>query len=200
MGQRSEERAGRDRPIGPAPGREVLREAALTYLGRFSTTETGLLRVLDRRIERWLRRAAAERGEEAAQEAAASRREARAVVSDLAALGVVNDRAYAEARAYSLARSGRSRRAVATSLGAKGVARDLAAAVLPSPEQELAQALAFARRRRFGPFRAGEPTPERNRRELASLARAGFPPGVARRAIQTPLDEAEAIVNALRRE
>ena len=91
---------------------------------------------------------------------------------------------------------------MAAHLGVKGVPADIAAASLPPPEQELAQALAYARRRRLGPFRAeeGSPSPERERRELASLARAGFPPGVARRALRADPDEAEALVSALRRE
>jgi regulatory protein len=35
---------------GPPPGETALREAALTYLARYSATQTGLLRVLNRRI------------------------------------------------------------------------------------------------------------------------------------------------------
>jgi regulatory protein len=78
------------------------------------------------------------------------------------------------------------------------VAADVAAAALPSAEQEMAQAVAYARRRRLGPFRAGEASPEQERRELAALARAGFPPGVALRALRAERDEAEALVSALR--
>jgi hypothetical protein len=52
-----------------------------------------------------------------------------------------------------------------------------------------------ARRRRIGPFRAaGELDADGYRRELAMLARAGFPQEVAVRALKTPPPEAEEIV------
>ncbi|MBV9747741.1 MAG: RecX family transcriptional regulator [Acetobacteraceae bacterium] len=190
------------KPAGAVPDPHALREAALIYLARFAATEAGLIRVLDRRLERWARRAEAEGAEDVASQAAAARAQAREVARDLARAGAVNDAAFAGARARSLARAGRSRRAVAAHLSAKGVPAGIAAASLPPPEQELAQALAYARRRRLGPFRAagGAPTAEQERRELASLARAGFPPGVAIRALRADPDEAEALVSALRRE
>ena len=190
------------KPAGPAPEPHALREAALLYLARFAATEAGLIRVLDRRVERWARRAEAEGAEDVAPQAAAARVQAREVARDLARSGTVDDAAFAETRARRLARAGRSRRAMAAHLGAKGVPAGIAAASLPPPEQELAQALSYARRRRLGPFRADDdpPSPDRERRELASLARAGFPPSVARRALRADPDEAEALVSALRRE
>ena len=188
------------KPAGSAPGQHALREAALLHLARFATTEAGLIRVLDRRVERWARRAEAEGAEDVALQAAAARVQVREVARDLARAGAVDDTAFAEARARSLARSGRSRRAMAAHLGAKGVPAHIAAASLPPPEQELAQALSYARRRRLGPFRPdAAAAPEQERRELASLARAGFPPGVALRALRADPDEAEALISALRR-
>ena len=198
----SKARKGRRvRPAGPVPGPAALREAALAHLSRFAATEAGLSRVLERRIERWAFRARAEGYEHVDRDAMGARERVRAVVQDLARSGVLDDQAYAEGRARSLARAGRSRRAVLAQLAAKGVAPEIAAAALPPPEHELAQALSFARRRRFGPFRStAEASPEQERRELASLARAGFPPGIAHRALHADPDDAEAMVNALRRE
>jgi regulatory protein len=194
-------RERRARPAGPVPGASALREAALAYLSRFAATEAGLARVLDRRIERWAALARAEGDEDVDAAAAGAREQVRALVRDLARSGALDDRLYAEARARSLARAGRSRRAVLAQLAAKGVAPEIAAAALPPPEHELAQALSFARRRRLGPFRGTDAaSPEQERRELASLARAGFPPGVARRALQADPEDAEALVSALRRE
>ncbi len=181
------------RPAGPAPTRAALHDAALAHLARFSTTETGLVRVLDRRIERWARRAAAE-GVETQALVPAARGEARAVARALAASGIVNDAAFAAARAARLARAGRSRRAVSAHLAAKGVPAEIAEAALPSPADELAQAVAYARRRRFGPFRMEPADPERARRELAALARAGFPAGVAMRALRLAPAEALALL------
>ena len=190
-------RERRVRPAGPVPGPAALREAALTHLSRFA----GLMRVLERRIERGAVRARAESYEGVDRDTAGAREHVRALVRDLARSGALDDRAYAEARARSLARAGRSRRAVLAQLASKGVAPEIAAAALPPPERELAQALSFARRRRLGPFRGtGTASPEQERRELASLARAGFPPGVAHRALHADPEDAEALVSALRRE
>ena len=56
-------------------------------------------------------------------------------------------------------------------------------------ESELAAALVLARRRRIGPFRSGDaPDLAGQRRELAVLARAGFPQDVARRALAMAAD------------
>jgi hypothetical protein len=57
-----------------------------------------------------------------------------------------------------------------------------------------------ARRRRIGPFRVGAvPDQAGRRRELAILARAGFPQSIASQALAMAPDEAEALVNELRR-
>ncbi len=178
---------------GPAPTAATLREAALAHLARFGTTRAGLLRVLQRRIERWARLA----GPDA--DTAPSRAAAAAVVAKLAELGAVDDAAYAASRARSLGRAGRSRRATLAHLRTKGVAAETATAATPDdPDAERAAALAFARRRRFGPFRTSEPDEKTTHRELGAMARAGFSQEVARAALATHPDEAEALVIALK--
>ncbi len=173
------------------PDRDTLHEAALRHLARYAATAAGLTRVLDRRIARW---AAAEDAEPEA--AAEARRAARAVVARLVEAGAVDDAGFAAARAQRLARSGRSRRAVAAHLAARGVDGETARAVLV--DDELASALVQARRRRIGPFRAAADTDaEARRRELAMLARAGFPRDVAERALAMPAEEAAAMVARL---
>ncbi len=184
------------RPAGPAPDRARLHEAALTHLSRFAATEAGLVRVLDRRIDRWVRAATAEGMD---PDAAPARRAAREVAAALVQTGVVDDALFAESRARRLTRAGRSRRAVQAHLAAKGVAGELAQAALPDPGTELAAALAYARRRRLGPFRAeGADDPERLRREMGAMARAGFPQPVAQQALRMDPDAAEALVIALK--
>ena len=169
------------------PDRQELHEAALRHLARYAATAVGLTRVLDRRIARW----AATGGEPEA--AAEARREARAVVTRLVEAGAVDDAGFAAVRAHRLARSGRSRRAVAAHLAARGV--DAATAQAALTGDELASALVQARRRRIGPFRVGAVADgEARRRELAVLARAGFPRDVAERALAMPVEEAEAMV------
>jgi regulatory protein len=184
---------------GP-PDADGLHEAALTYLARYAATEAGLRRVLERRIERWARRAVDGDADTIAAQAATARTLVRDVVARLVAAGAVNDAAYAESRARSLTRAGRSRRAAAVHLAAKGVDPATVDAVLPRNEaNELAAALVLARKRRIGPFRHGDaPDEAGRRRELGVLARAGFSQTVARQALAMEFDQAEALVNRLR--
>ncbi len=122
--------AGRQRrgppAAGPAPTEARLQEAALAHLARFAATEVGLRRVLERRVDRWARRAEAE-GQDAAAIAAViapAKRAAAVVAQRLVTAGAVDDAAFAAARARRLARTGRSRLAIAAHLGAKGVSRE----------------------------------------------------------------------------
>ena len=175
----------------PPPDARSLHDAALRHLARYGTTQAGLLRVLVRRIDRWARVAAAE-----PECVAAVKDMAKTVVARLAVVGAVDDAAYAASRARALARAGRSRRAIGAHLAARGVPAALAA--LPEdPAAELASALAYARRRRIGPFRQ-PPDPEQRLRDLGRLARAGFPQPVAEQALRLEVDDAEALVIAAR--
>ncbi len=189
-----------NREAGPPPDQTRLHEAALAHLARYAATQAGLLRVLDRRVDRWAR--AADAPEEAVR---AARLAARAVVTKLAATGVVDDAAFAAARARSLTRAGRSRRAVAAHLRARGVAGAALDDALPDdPDAELAAALMLARRRRIGPFRAapvdGAPLDgEARRRELGVLARAGFAQEVAERSLAMDPAAAESLIIRARR-
>ncbi len=189
------------KPSGPAPTRARLQDAALAHLARFATTEAGLIRVLDRRIDRWARAAGAEGASDpdaiaGAQQA--GRQAAREVARALVQSGVVNDTAFAGARARSLTRAGRSRMAVSAHLAAKGVPQTVAQAALPDPESELAAALAYARRRRLGPFRTSEANEDTRRKEMGALARAGFPQPVAQQALRMAPDDAKALVTLLK--
>ena len=158
--------------------------------------------MLERRVDRWARMTAGTVDRDAlAAQVEQGKRVAREVAARLAAAGAVNDAIFAESRARSLARSGRSRQAVTAHLIAKGVDAAAARAALSADEEnELAAALVLARRKRIGPFRLGEPPDQAARqRELAVLARAGFPQPLARKALAMQADEAEARINELRR-
>jgi regulatory protein len=186
---------------GAPPDAQELQNAALDYLARYAATEAGLRRILERRIDRWLRRAGDADPETIAAQASAARVAVREVVARLVAAGAVNDAKYAENRARSLVRSGRSRRATDAQLRAKGVDSATVQSVLPEDaETELAAALVLARKRRIGPFRRGAAADEAGRKqELGVLARAGFPQDVARRALAMDPDQAETLVNEFRR-
>ncbi len=186
-----------NRPAGPPPTRAQLREAALRHLSRFSATEAGLVRVLDRRIQRWRRRAEAE-GAETADAGERARAEARQVARALVEAGVIDDAAYARQRSSRLTRSGRSRRAVSADLAARGIAPEIATTAMPASRDELPAALEFARRRRIGPFRPS-PGDDTRLKDLGALARAGYSRGVAEQALSTGLEQALELIEALKR-
>jgi regulatory protein len=178
----------------PPPDEASLREAALNYLARYATTEVALRRVLERRIDRWAHQAVGR--DDAGEHVAAAKAIIPAIVARMVELGLINDAAFAEARARGMALSGRSRRMIAAKLMAKGIAPDQAREVVPEHQGgELASALILARKRRIGPFRRAES--DRNR-ELGVLARAGFPRDVALRVLEMEAAEAENIIHEAR--
>ncbi|BFL64234.1 Regulatory protein recX [Roseomonas mucosa] len=200
-------RRPREIPAGPAPDAASLREAALNHLARFASTESNLVRVLQRRIARWAQRAEREGqpSEEIARHVAAAREKAAQAARDMVSAGAVDDAAFAAARVRRLSRAGRSRRAVAAHLAGKGVAAETAGAALEdSATDELDAALAHLRRRRQGPFAPGaaeEPADEAARlKALGALARAGFPRDVAERALDLSPEEATERLLAARRD
>jgi regulatory protein len=73
-------------------------------------------------------------------------------------------------------------------LRAKGVSRDTIEAAIGETIDELEQARRFVARKRLGSLRRGGMTPESRRKDLASLARAGFAYAVASRALDAPDD------------
>jgi regulatory protein len=181
-----------------APDATTLRAAALAHLARFAATEAGLTRVLQRRVENWARKSV-----EAPESICARVAEARACIPDivrrLVETGAVSDAAFAQTRARALARAGRSRRAIGAHLATRGVAAALAAEALPDdPSHDFVAALIHARKRRLGPWRKEDATPELLRRELGSLARAGFAHDVATGALRFERDAAERAINAFR--
>ena len=178
------------------PDASSIHKAALAHLARYATTRASLTAVLDRRVRRWADHAARSAADPELIAAAARELEqtVRAIVARLAEAGLVDDRAFAEGRSRRLVRAGRSRTAILVHLAAKGVARTIAEASLPADEDtELLAALAFARRRRCGPFQRDPDSPanESSRtRALAAFSRAGFGRGTACRALDMSPEEA----------
>ncbi len=185
--------AGQPKPAAvPTPAN--LNEAALRHLARYAATAAGLVRVLDRRVDRWARSEAAE--PEAVRTARAAARE---VVAKQVAAGLVDDGAFAASRVRNLGKSGHSRRGIAAHLAARGIGAETAHAALPDdPESELVAAVMFTRRRRIGAFAAAAPDADQFRKALGMLARAGFAQDVATSALRMAAEDAEAIVLRLR--
>lgn len=174
---------------GKRPSRPLtataLDNAALHYLGRFASSSENLRRILMRKVARHAT---------APEDAEAGARLIDELIARYRRSGLLDDRAYAAQAAASLARRGRSRFSIGGKLAQKGVASELVketiAALEESGSSEIAAACALVRRRRLGPYRKAEPTPELKRKELATLARAGFALDLARRVLAAPDIEA----------
>lgn len=161
-------------PLDP----DALQRLALRYVERFATTRG--------RLVDYLRRKLRERGwagdGDPAPEALADR---------FAELGYIDDRAFAEARAASMARRGLGARRVRDAFRRDGIGQEDAEAVTPAIDARAADAaLAYARRKRLGPYAAVAPEREMLARQLAAMARAGHAYPLARRILDmTPGEE-----------
>lgn len=167
---------------------DSLANAALFYLQRYASSAENLRRVLMRRVERSVRAHGTDRAEGAAlvDRLIARYREA----------GLLDDGAYAEMRVQRLHGRGASLRAIRNQLAAKGVAQadiDEAIAALRTdqPDADLAAAVAYARRRRLGPWRGKDRAAHRER-DLAALARRGFGYETAVKVVDAPDPDALA--------
>jgi regulatory protein len=147
----------------------ALNALAIAYLGRYATTRS--------RLRAYLARKVAMRGWEGDGQPPLD-----AVVERCAELGYVDDAGFAAARGAALMRRGYGEQRVAAALRAAGIDAETAAPVREAARDEaLAAALAFARRRRIGPFGSESIGPDERRRGLAALLRAGHAPDIARR-------------------
>lgn len=172
------------------------------YLERYASSAENLRRVLYRRVWKSCAHHGTDEGE------------AQGWVDDLVTryvgAGLVDDRNYAEGRTRALFRQGVPPVMIRRRLQAKGVAeadidRALDLLVEDAPVPELAAAIAFARRRRFGPYRthmgrsrmgdAGDARAERREKDLAAMARAGFTYDMARRVVDA--DSVDALLEML---
>jgi len=163
---------------------KYLQNAAVFYLERYASSAEGLRRVLRRRVSKARMREAPvmENVDEAIE----------AVVQKFVTAGLLDDKAFAQTKARSLHRRGMSGRLTRQRLQVAGVGADdveQAMAALDDElgtdpaKRELQAALAFARRRRLGPFRVKD-REENKARDLASMARAGFAYALARKVIE----------------
>jgi regulatory protein len=158
-----------------------LKEAALHYLGRYAASTRRLRQVLTRRIQR--------SAKEHDLDPQPLLDELERVVAMLTRTNLLNDATFAEGRVRSLHRRGGSRRQIAAKLAGAGVARATATEAIAGleeemPDAEFAAALAYAKRRRLGVFRKpADATPERRRKDLMAMARAGFALDLAKHAL-----------------
>lgn len=170
------------RPPAPLdqPGLERL---ALRYVERFATTRARLVRYLERK----LRAAGAAEGAVPDPDAIAER---------FAALGYVDDAGYGAAKAGALARRGLGARRVAQALHAAGLDAETARPLIAAAKDAaLERALAYARRRRFGPFGAESVETGALQRQLGAMARAGHDVAICRKVLKMEPEEASDILD-----
>lgn len=155
-----------DRKTKSAVSPDYLWRAAAHYLERYAASRAHLKRILQRKAAR--RFAARE------EEPRDVEPEIEAVLDRLAEYKFLDDEAFAEARLAGLRRKGASRRQAEAKLREKGVGRETVERVMAEDEtSEREAALAYARRRRLGPWRMRERA-ERRDRDIAAMMRAGF--------------------------
>jgi regulatory protein len=164
------------------PDRVFLETAALRYLNRFDVPVEKLRQKLEERVMRTFE---LKRDDPQMQ---AVRQGIDEVLERLVSTGVLNDARYARIRAESLRARGASRRAVEAKLRLTGVSSDEVQDAITNvdsvlAEPELAAACRLVKRRRLGWCRPVELRQERQARDLAVLARAGFSYHVAAKAL-----------------
>jgi regulatory protein len=174
----------------PKPETSVtLDRHARWYLERYATARAHLRRLLLRRVDRSLALFGGDRDEAIGW--------MEALLDRLERQGALDDLRFATDRARSLHSRGTSMRKIQANLAQKGVRKNtidqaLDALRARTGNPDLRAACAYARKRRLGPFRNDALVDDD--RDLARLARAGFPYAVARKvlAMHDPA-QAEAI-------
>lgn len=161
----------RNRRVRPPLDAAALEQLALAYAGRYATSRARLASYLKRKLR--------ERGWDGGDEPPVER-----LIGELAALGYVDDRAFAAARAASLGRRGYGARRVAAALRAAGIDEaEGAEARAAADERAWEAAMRFAERRGIGPFAVAESDRAAREKALAAMLRAGHPLDLARRLV-----------------
>ncbi len=180
--------AGQARPEPPVTA-AWLERVALHYLDRYGASSEMLRRVLARRVDRRCRSRDEAPDAHAGLIAETVARAQRA--------GLIDDVRFAAARLATLRRRGASTRQARAKLSEKGIDADTISAVMTDEREDVGEeadterqaAAAYARRRRLGPHRPPGAREANRERDLAAMARAGFPYGLARAVIGAELDD-----------
>lgn len=176
MAQTRRVKARSDKKPPPPLDSEAVERLALHYVERYATTRAKLRSYLARKLR--------ERG------AQGDPPDVEGLVERLSALGYVDDRAFAEARAASLQRRGYGERRLDLALRAAGVAEEDSEAVKTQAEEgAIAAALRFARRKRIGPFAPAEPDRATRNKQFAAMIRAGHRMDVVRLVLDASPEE-----------
>lgn len=154
----------------------ALRDLALSYAARFSTSAAKLEGYLVRKIR--------ERGVADGEEL-----DPRAIVERLVELRYVDDEAYARARSGSLMRRGYGARRVEETLRHSGISEELRQEVAPGEYAAREAAVRLAQKRGFGPFAKLPVDQARQEKQIAAMARAGHGFATARFIVEAGSEE-----------
>ena len=162
------------RPLPPLD-QPALERAALRYVERYATTRAKLVAYLNRKLR--------ERGREGEVDVDT-------LADRMAELRYVDDRAFAEARVASMTRRGLGARRVRDVLRQAGVGEAETSEFSETLEETAeSAALAFARRKRIGPFATVPVERDRREKQIAAMVRAGHAPALARRIVGLPASD-----------
>jgi len=179
-------RAATKRRDPPKPSQRLVERWAHAYVNRYYSPEASLRATLERRI----RRGCAAHGHPTAD----AMGWADSVIATLKQAGIVDDQRWAADKARALSERGVPLRGIQQRLRVKGLSAEHITSALAglkwdragdAVDVELQAALAYARRRRFGPFRR-DPAERRERfqKDLAAMARAGHGYGLAKQVLE----------------
>lgn len=160
-----------------------LERFALRYVERYATTRAKLAGYLTRKIR--------ERGW-----AGTHPPDPAALAERMAGLGYVDDRAFAETRAGAMGRRGFGARRIGEALRHAGIEQHDAEAIAPMVEADMgASAVAFAKRRRIGPFAREAADRLLQEKQIAAMIRAGHAFDIARRIVRmVPGESVESLL------
>jgi regulatory protein len=162
-----------------------LERFALRYVERYATTRAKLADYLRRKIR--------ERGWAGGLPA-----DPVALAQRMADLGYVDDRSYAESKAGAMGRRGMGARRVREALRHAGIETPDAEAVAPALAADApSSAVAFARRKRIGPFAREAADRPQQEKQLAAMLRAGHGFDLARTLVRmAPGEDVEFLLDA----
>lgn len=150
----------------------LLKDLALSYVARFSTTGA--------KLEGYLARKIRERGVAEDEDGRPHQLDVAAIVTRLVELGYVDDDAYAHAKSRDLTARGFGARRVEQALWAAGVEEQVRSDHVPGEAASRHAAVLLAKKRRFGPFgappeddEAPEQRHKRREKQVAAMLRAG---------------------------
>jgi regulatory protein len=168
---------------------KYLYNAGLAYLQRFTASTEHFRKVMGRKIHR-----SCLHHKEQDREACDAMLDK--TIAKLQELALLDDTAYAKGMVTSYRNKGFPASMILLKLQQKGLTRDQITAALSQVDEENAPSdyiagLRFIRRKRLGAFKKREKEFEK---ELAALARNGYSYDLARKILETPLEEAEDII------